>query len=151
MIPAEDLKELIEQAFLEQVGELQVRERVWVPGDPREAELREAAIAIDELTEGRRRDGPDGVPGYRFTTCTSAARITLSPYAIGVPGRYICSAATSPGPGAHGMCGTNAAQAALGYLARRAYGTARIRCCFRIRSRILVARAIDDELVCLAF
>ncbi|MEV4124433.1 NAD(P)/FAD-dependent oxidoreductase [Nocardia sp. NPDC049707] len=44
-------------------------------------------------------------------------RITLSPYAIGLPGMYICSAATPPGPGAHGMCGANAARAALAYLA----------------------------------
>ena len=47
-------------------------------------------------------------------------RITLSPYTIGLPGKYICSAATPPGPGAHGMCGANAAALALGYLARRA-------------------------------
>jgi phytoene dehydrogenase-like protein len=40
-------------------------------------------------------------------------RTTLSPYTFGVPGMYICSAATPPGPGAHGMCGFNAARAAL--------------------------------------
>ncbi|WP_327139788.1 phytoene desaturase family protein [Nocardia sp. NBC_01327] len=40
-------------------------------------------------------------------------RITLSPYTIGVPGMYLCSAATPPGPGAHGMCGANAAAVAL--------------------------------------
>jgi phytoene dehydrogenase-like protein len=40
-------------------------------------------------------------------------RKTLSPYSLGVPGMYICSAATPPGPGAHGMCGYNAARAAL--------------------------------------
>ncbi|MFD7846964.1 phytoene desaturase family protein [Nocardia sp. NPDC059764] len=45
-------------------------------------------------------------------------RITLSPYTIGLPGMYICSAATPPGPGAHGMCGANAAEAALRYLRR---------------------------------
>ena len=38
---------------------------------------------------------------------------TLSPYKIGIPGMYICSAATPPGPGAHGMCGANAAALAL--------------------------------------
>jgi phytoene dehydrogenase-like protein len=43
-------------------------------------------------------------------------RMTLSPYAIGVPGMYICSAATPPGPGAHGMCGHRAAQSALAHL-----------------------------------
>ena len=47
---------------------------------------------------------------------TFGPRITLSPYRIGVPGMYICSAATPPGPGAHGMCGANAAQLALDYL-----------------------------------
>ena len=51
---------------------------------------------------------------------TFGPRITLSPYSIGVPGMYICSAATPPGPGAHGMCGANAAKLALAYLARRA-------------------------------
>jgi len=51
---------------------------------------------------------------------TFGPRITLSPYTIGVPGMYICSAATPPGPGAHGMCGANAAQKALAYLAARA-------------------------------
>ena len=45
-------------------------------------------------------------------------RLALDPYAVGVPGMYICSAATPPGPGAHGMCGANAAQRALAYLAR---------------------------------
>jgi phytoene dehydrogenase-like protein len=43
-------------------------------------------------------------------------RITLSPYRVGIPGMYICSAATPPGPGAHGMCGYNAAQSALAHL-----------------------------------
>jgi phytoene dehydrogenase-like protein len=40
-------------------------------------------------------------------------RISTRPYATGVPGMYICSAATPPGPGAHGMCGASAARAAL--------------------------------------
>lgn len=45
-------------------------------------------------------------------------RTTLNPYALGIPGMYICSAATPPGPGAHGMCGYRAAQQALKYLDR---------------------------------
>jgi phytoene dehydrogenase-like protein len=47
---------------------------------------------------------------------TFGPRITLSPYSVGVRGMYICSAATPPGPGAHGMCGANAAQSALAEL-----------------------------------
>ena len=40
-------------------------------------------------------------------------RIALDPYSLGIPGVYICSAATPPGAGAHGMCGYNAALSAL--------------------------------------
>ncbi|MGW4892484.1 phytoene desaturase family protein [Kitasatospora sp. NPDC004240] len=40
-------------------------------------------------------------------------RPTLTPYATGLPGHYLCSAATPPGPGVHGMCGANAAAYAL--------------------------------------
>lgn len=43
-------------------------------------------------------------------------RITTNPYATGVPGVYLCSAATPPGAGAHGMCGYNAAHRALATL-----------------------------------
>ncbi|MFD1658693.1 phytoene desaturase family protein [Streptomyces caeni] len=43
-------------------------------------------------------------------------RAALDPYATGVPGVYLCSAATPPGAGAHGMCGYNAAQRALARL-----------------------------------
>jgi phytoene dehydrogenase-like protein len=40
-------------------------------------------------------------------------RLALDPYATGIPGVYICSAATPPGGGAHGICGLNAADAVL--------------------------------------
>jgi phytoene dehydrogenase-like protein len=43
-------------------------------------------------------------------------RVALDPYATGIPGVYICSAATPPSAGAHGMNGYNAAQAALRHL-----------------------------------
>jgi phytoene dehydrogenase-like protein len=43
-------------------------------------------------------------------------RTTLSPYDTGVPGVFLCSAATPPGPGAHGMCGAHAAARALAHL-----------------------------------
>jgi phytoene dehydrogenase-like protein len=43
-------------------------------------------------------------------------RLALDPYSAGVDGVYICSAATPPGAGAHGMNGYNAARSALRYL-----------------------------------
>lgn len=46
-------------------------------------------------------------------------RFALDPYSAGAPGLYICSAATPPGGGVHGMGGYNAAQSALRYLRRR--------------------------------
>ena len=58
--------------------------------------------------------GGDIMTGAKdFRQLVFGPRITLSPYRIGVPGMYICSAATPPGPGAHGMCGAHAGQAAL--------------------------------------
>ncbi len=45
-------------------------------------------------------------------------RIAADPYATGIPGVYICSAATPPGAGAHGMNGYNAALSALRHLER---------------------------------
>ncbi|MCX6405319.1 MAG: NAD(P)/FAD-dependent oxidoreductase [Propionibacteriales bacterium] len=40
-------------------------------------------------------------------------RPTLDPYSLGVAGVYLCSAATPPGGGVHGMGGFNAAETAL--------------------------------------
>ena len=42
-----------------------------------------------------------------------------NPYETGVPGVYLCSAATPPSAGVHGMCGHNAANAAIDYLQQR--------------------------------
>ena len=42
-------------------------------------------------------------------------RAALDPYAIGVPGVYICSQASPPGAGIHGLCGYHAAESALRY------------------------------------
>ena len=43
-------------------------------------------------------------------------RFALNPYTLGVKGVYLCSSATPPGAGVHGMCGFNAAETALARL-----------------------------------
>ena len=43
-------------------------------------------------------------------------RLALDPYSTGAAGLYICSAATPPGAGAHGIGGYNAARSALRHL-----------------------------------
>jgi phytoene dehydrogenase-like protein len=40
-------------------------------------------------------------------------RAAIDPYSTGIDGVYLCSAATPPGAGVHGMCGANAAASAL--------------------------------------
>lgn len=46
-------------------------------------------------------------------------RVSTNPYSLGVPGLYLCSSATPPGGGVHGMSGFHAAEAALRELRRR--------------------------------
>jgi phytoene dehydrogenase-like protein len=66
---------------------------------------------------------PNYVGGDILTGATTSLqglfrpRITADPYSTGIPGVFICSAATPPGPGAHGICGYEAAQAVLRELA----------------------------------
>ena len=43
-------------------------------------------------------------------------RVTSNPYSLGVKGVYLCSSATPPGGGVHGMCGLYAANTALSRL-----------------------------------
>ncbi len=43
-------------------------------------------------------------------------RLALDPYSTGIPGVFVCSAATPPGAGVHGICGYNAARVALRHL-----------------------------------
>ncbi|QSE88927.1 recombinase family protein [Rhodococcus pseudokoreensis] len=50
-IPAEKLESLVEERFLGRVGDMEVRERVWVPGDSRDADLKDAQSALDDLTK----------------------------------------------------------------------------------------------------
>ncbi|HSC04660.1 MAG TPA: NAD(P)/FAD-dependent oxidoreductase [Solirubrobacteraceae bacterium] len=46
-------------------------------------------------------------------------RLAVDPYRTGIPGVFICSAATPPGAGVHGMNGYHAAQSVLRWLSRR--------------------------------
>ena len=66
MVPAEMLETLVEELFLDEVGDIEVRQRVWVPGDSRESDLREAVAALDELT---------AIAG-KLSSVTAKARLT---------------------------------------------------------------------------
>ncbi|MEU1507560.1 NAD(P)/FAD-dependent oxidoreductase [Kitasatospora sp. NPDC005748] len=65
------------------------------------------------------RRNPNYVGGDICTGANGPVRTVLRPrtaphpYDTGIPGVYLCSAATPPGAGVHGMCGANAARAAL--------------------------------------
>lgn len=67
-------------------------------------------------------DNPNCVGGDISTGANDARqllirpRLAVDPYATGIPGVFLCSAATPPGGGVHGMCGANAARSALAVL-----------------------------------
>jgi phytoene dehydrogenase-like protein len=61
------------------------------------------------------------VAGGAMTPWQTVARprLALDPYRTGVPGVWICSQSTPPGPGVHGMCGWHAAGSVLAASLRR--------------------------------
>jgi phytoene dehydrogenase-like protein len=82
--------------------------------------FRERIVARHVRTvAGIERDNANFVGGDIATGAASPWRIVfrprfaLDPYATGIPGVYLCSAATPPGAGAHGLCGYRAALSAL--------------------------------------
>ncbi len=88
--------------------------------------LRERIVATAVRTPGEieaanaNHVGGDIITGANTPLQTAVRpRIAIDPYSTGAPGIYICSAATPPGGGVHGMSGFNAAQSALRYLRRR--------------------------------
>jgi phytoene dehydrogenase-like protein len=85
-----------------------LRERIVATAvrDPAEIEARNANYAGGDIITGA--NDPIQV--------LFRPRFALDPYSTGIPGVFICSAATPPGAGAHGMNGYNAARSALRHL-----------------------------------
>ena len=90
------------------------------------AQLERFAPGLRERVVGMHVTGPAGFATYNAnyvggdiaagatTVRQLVARPRLrDPYATAVPGAYLCSAATPPGPGVHGMCGHRAALRAV--------------------------------------
>jgi phytoene dehydrogenase-like protein len=76
------------------------------------------ATAVRSTTEIARHNanyvGGDIITGANTPWQTMIRpRLAIDPYSTGIPGVYICSAATPPGAGAHGMNGHNAARSVL--------------------------------------
>lgn len=72
--------------------------RAWSPAD---LEDRDANLSGGDVNAGK------------FNFRQVVMRPGVRTYRTGTPGLYLCSASTPPGGGVHGMCGYNAAQAAL--------------------------------------
>jgi len=75
---------------------------------------RATRTAADEEADNPNYVGGDissGLQTLRQTFARPAAR--WNPYRTPVPGLYLCSASTPPGPGVHGRCGELAALTAL--------------------------------------
>jgi phytoene dehydrogenase-like protein len=75
---------------------------------------RSTMTAMDEQRHNANYVGGD-INGGAGTLRQTLFRPTIrwNPYRTGTPGVYLCSASTPPGGGVHGMCGVNAARAAL--------------------------------------
>jgi phytoene dehydrogenase-like protein len=95
--------------------------------DAVERQIERFAPGFRDVVHARHVGGPAAIeagnPNYvgGDIACGSAAGLRLlvrpqlrrTPYATPDPAVYLCSSATPPGPGVHGMCGYHAARAAL--------------------------------------
>jgi phytoene dehydrogenase-like protein len=89
----------------------------FAPGFTDRIVARHVTTARDLSEDNANNVGGDILNGANsFGQLVGRPRWTASPYATGVEGIYLCSAATPPGAGAHGMCGFNAATLALAHL-----------------------------------
>ncbi|MEE3852200.1 NAD(P)/FAD-dependent oxidoreductase [Gordonia sp. LSe1-13] len=79
-----------------------------VSTSPAELELRNPNIVGGDIGGGRND----------LRHLIARPRLSPNPYATGAPGVFLCSSATPPGGGVHGMCGYRAAHAALRHLSR---------------------------------
>lgn len=74
-----------------------------------------SATAADLAAHNPNYVGGDiGAGAVTMWQIASRPRLVGSPWTTPIDGVYLCSSSTSPGPGVHGLCGWNAAKAALG-------------------------------------
>jgi len=86
----------------------------FAPGLRERIVARAVRSAADVSADNANYVGGDIITGANTPLQTLIRpRLALDPYATGIPGVFICSAATPPGAGVHGMNGFNAAQSAL--------------------------------------
>ncbi|HIW45942.1 MAG TPA: NAD(P)/FAD-dependent oxidoreductase [Candidatus Yaniella excrementigallinarum] len=86
----------------------------FAPGVRERIVAQTSRTALDLQAENPNFIGGDIATGSNaFTQLVFRPRAAINPYWLGAPGMYLCSAATPPGAGAHGMAGYNAAQSAL--------------------------------------
>lgn len=86
----------------------------YAPGFRDRIEGRDVRTVAQTVAYNRNFVGGDTITGANdWRQMVARPRPAIDPYALGAPGLFICSAATPPGAGAHGMCGFNAAQSAL--------------------------------------
>lgn len=62
-IRADFIEPIVEELILDTIGSVEIIERVWVPGDSKESELREAIIGIDELAKALQRAASSAARG----------------------------------------------------------------------------------------
>jgi phytoene dehydrogenase-like protein len=86
----------------------------FAPG-VRDLILAAASLTAPEVEAGNPNDVGGDILGGAVTPWQLVRRPVVStrPWRTPVPGLYLCSASTPPGPSVHGMCGWNAARLAL--------------------------------------
>jgi phytoene dehydrogenase-like protein len=82
--------------------------------------LARSALGPAQLEARNPNNAGGDITGGAFSGVRAFLRplVTLNPYATPNPAVFLCSSATPPGPGVHGMCGYHAARTVL----RRVFG-----------------------------